>query len=200
MKYVKLLSLLAVAVAAVMAFSTSASADYLATTTDENTPPVNFETIHVTNEPNQEISIENAISQIKCQTATAQGKVETHTGGTSKDAATGKLTSLTFTNCTDSWHVTTTALGEIWVDWAVGHNGVIMGSGTKISATRFFVPCNYETNHTNIGTLTGGKPATLHIEGSIPLAVGSSELCGSGNAKWEGNYVTTSELYVVNGH
>jgi hypothetical protein len=197
MKYVKILGLLAVAAAAMMSFAASASADYVTTTTGGETPALNTETIHAVNEAGTEVILENDISEIKCQTTTAQGKVETHTGGASGTAAAGNLTALTFTNCTDSWHVTTTAFGSLSVDWTKGHNGDVFSNGTKVSATRFFVPCNYETKNTTIGTVTGGNPATLHIEANIPLAAGSSELCGEGAAKWEGAYVTTSELYVV---
>ncbi len=196
MKYVKILGLLAVAAAALMGFVGTASADYVTGTTGGSTPALNSIKIHAENEKGH-VKLANAIATIEC-TSTVEGTVESHAGGTSGGAAEGKISVLNWPTCTNSWHVTTEAKGRLWIDWTSGHNGTLVSDDTLVKTTRFLVPCNYETNHTHIGTVTGGNPATLHIEASIPIAAGSSELCGSGNAKWEGNYVTTSQLYVVN--
>jgi hypothetical protein len=189
MKYVKILGLLAVAAAALMAFAGSASATTVTTTTGGSaaTP-----TIHAENE-NGHVTLVNNIAAIECS-STVEGKVESHGAGAT---ASGKLTWLLFTACTNSWHVTNTNTGSLEVHWTSGHNGTLTSSGALVTATRFGVICNYETNNTSIGTVTGGSPATLHIEASIPLAAGSSGLCGTGNAKWSGAYVTTSALYVA---
>jgi hypothetical protein len=196
MKYFKSLGMLAVAAAALMALATSASADYVTTTTGGATQT--SEIIHAVSEGGH-VRLNTSLPVIECS-STVQGKVETHTGGTSGDAAEGAITALTFTSCTNSWHVTTAVLGRLWIDWTSGHNGVVTSSGTTVTATRFFVPCNFETKHTKLGTVTGGSPATLHIEARIPLESSSSELCGRGDVIWEGNYITTSALYVANGH
>ena len=190
MKYVKILGLLAVAAAAMMAFAVSASATTVTTTTGgaAATP-----TIHAVNEGGKHVKLANNIATIECQ-STVGGKVESHGAGVT---AKGNLTSLLFTSCTNEWHVTATALGSLEVHWTSGHNGTLTSTGSKVSATRSGVTCNYETNNTKIGTVTGGSPATLHIEASIPLAAGSSFLCGSGSAKWEGAYVTTEALYIA---
>ncbi len=195
MKYVKILGLLAVAAAAMMAFAASASADYVTTTTGGATPALNSETIHAVNEPTH-VVLKNAIANIECN-STVVGKVETHTGGTASTAAEGKISELNWSSCTNNWHVTTSAPGSLSVHWTEKHNGTLYSNGALVKTTRFLVPCNYETSHTHIGTVTGGNPATLHVKASIPIAAGSSELCGSGNATWEGAYVTTSALYVV---
>jgi hypothetical protein len=196
MKFVKILTLLAVAAAAMMAFAGSASATTVTTTTGgaAATP-----TIHAVNE-NGHVKLANSIANIECA-STTEGKVEEHGHRTVEEVTRtdvfGKLSSLSFTGCTNSWHVTVTANGSLSVNWSEGHNGKATSSGTKVTTTRFGVVCNYETNNTPIGTVTGGATATLDIEASIPLAEGSSSFCGSGNAKWEGNYVTTSALYVA---
>ncbi len=199
MKFLKTISLLAVVAAGPMAFAGAAWADYVSTTTGGATPALNSVAIHTVSDAGRHVSFANAIAKIEC-TSTAEGTVETHTGGTSGDAATGALKALTFTNCTNSWHVTAKSLGAIYLDWTSGHNGTLFSENTTVEATRFLVPCYYKTNHTHIGTVTGGNPPTLHIEAKIPLELGSSELCGSGNAKWEGGYIMTGALYVVDGH
>ncbi|HEU4737663.1 MAG TPA: hypothetical protein VFS54_01135 [Solirubrobacterales bacterium] len=199
MKYVKILGLLAVAAAAMMAFAASASATYVTTTTGG---AVATPSLHAVNEGGH-VVLANAIANIECS-STAEGKVESH-GHTVVESktkldnvpATGKLSSLSFTGCTNSWHVTVTANGSLSVNWTSGHNGTATSTGTKVTTTRLGVTCNYETNNTAIGTVTGGATATLDISASIPIASGSSGLCGSGNAKWSGSYVTTAPLYIA---
>ncbi len=170
-------------------FATSASATVVTTTTGgaAATP-----TIHAVNE-NGHVKLANSIANIEC-TATVEGKVESHGSGVT---AAGNLTTLTWPTCTNGWHVTTEKAGSLEVHWTSGHNGTLTSNGAVVKTTRFLVPCNYETKNTSIGTVTGGATATLHIEASIPIAAGSSELCGKGNAKWEGFFSTTSALYVA---
>ncbi len=189
MKYVKILGLLAVAAAALMAFAGTASATSVSTTTGgaASTP-----TIHATNEGGH-VTLANSIANIECS-STSEGAVESH--GAGKEAS-GNLSSLSFTGCTNSWHVTVTAAGSLSVAWTSGHNGTAKSTGAKVTTTRLGVTCNYETNATDIGTVTGGSPATLDISASIPIAAGSSGLCGSGNAKWSGSYSTTAALYIA---
>ncbi|HEU4739665.1 MAG TPA: hypothetical protein VFS54_11395 [Solirubrobacterales bacterium] len=189
MKYVKILGLLAVAAAALMAFAGTAMATSVTTTTGgaAATP-----TIHAVNEGGH-VVLANSIANIECA-STSEGKVETHGAGV---PASGKLSSLSFTGCTNSWHVTVTAPGTLSVTWSSGHNGTAVSNEAKVTTTRLGVTCNYETKNTAIGTVTGGATATLDISASIPIAAGSSGLCGSGNAKWSGSYVTTSALYVA---
>ncbi len=199
MKYVKILGLLAVAAAALMAFAASASATYVTTTTGG---AVATPAIHAVNEGGH-VVLANAIANIECS-STSEGAVESHghtvvEGETKLDStpASGNLTSLSFTGCTNSWHVTVTAAGSLSVEGTGGHNGTASSTGAKVTTTRLGVTCNYETNNTDIGTVTGGNPATLDISASIPIAAGSSGLCGSGNAKWSGSYSTTAALYIV---
>ena len=189
MKYVKILGLLAVAAAALMAFAASASATTVSTTTGgaAATP-----TIHAVNEGGH-VVLANNIINIECG-STVEGTVESHGSGVT---AKGNITTLEWPGCTNSWHVTTNKAGSLEVHYTSGHNGELTSSGALVNTTRFGVNCNYETNNTKIGTVTGGNPATLHIEASIPIAEGSSFLCGSGSAKWQGSYVTTSALYVA---
>ncbi len=147
-------------------------------------------TIHAVSEGGH-VKLDNPIAKIECG-STLEGTVESHGGAIAK----GNVAKLEWSGCTNSWHVTTEKAGELSVQWTEGHNGTVSSSGAVVKTTRFLVPCNYETSNTKIGTLKGGSPATLHIEGSIPVGAGSSELCGKGSAKWEGDFVTTAALYV----
>jgi hypothetical protein len=57
------------------------------------------------------------------------------------------------------------------------------------------------TNNTDIGTFTDKTKAanglgTLDIIAQIPIHSGSSGLCGTGTAKWEGSYASTSALTI----
>jgi len=147
-------------------------------------------TIHAVSEGGH-VKLANAIANIECG-ATFELKIESH--GTGK-AAEGSLSNLAFTSCTNSWHVTVSS--SLSLSYTSGHNGKVTSTGTKLTATRLGITCNYETKNTSFGTFTGGNPATVDLEASIPLASGSSFLCGSGNAKLEGSYSTTSALYVA---
>lgn len=191
MKNLQLLSLAVMTAAVLMAFAGNASADYVTTTTGG---PAATPRIHWVNESGH-LTLQNPIANISC-TSTTEGSVESH--GSSATVS-GNISTLTFTGCTNSWHVTILAPGSLSIESTSGHNGTLSWSGTTIDTTRFGITCVLETNGTRIGTLTGGNPATLHIEASIPVnTAASSGLCGTADFKWEGSYVTTSALYVVN--
>ncbi len=181
MKHLKDLSLFAVAAAALMAFATSASATSVTTTTGgaAATP-----TIHAVNDSGH-VRLANAIANIECQ-STAEGKVESHGSGFSTG---GSISSLSFTSCTNSWHLTIEnvngGFGVFTFEYTSGHNGTVTSTWTRVIATRLGITCEYETFLTPIGTLTGGNPATLDISASIPI-VGGSPLCGSGSANGQG--------------
>jgi hypothetical protein len=191
MKYVKILGLLAVAAAAMMAFAASASATSVSTTTGgaASTP-----TIHAVNEGGH-VSLANSIATIECS-STAEGTVQSHGAGV---PAAGKLTSLSFSSCTNGWTLTSVP-GDFSVVWTSGHNATLSSSGATVTAIRHTifgtVECRYSTNNTHMGTLTGGSLATFHIASNIPFHSGGG-LCGSGSSKWTGTYVTTSALYVA---
>lgn len=189
MKNLQILGLTAVITAALMALAGSASATTVTTTTGgaASTP-----TVHIVNEGGH-IKLSNSIATLECNT-TSEGSVSGHGSGVTVKIT---LSVLLLSTCTNSWHFTTEKAGTLEIHWTFGHGATVTWNGAVIKATRFLVPCNYETKNTQLGTLTGGNPATLKVEASIPIAAGSSELCGSGNAKWEGSLVTTSALYVA---
>lgn len=186
MKYVKILGLLAVAAAALMAFTASASATVVTGPGGETTP-----TIHAVPESGH-VSLHNSIVNIECN-STVEGHITTH-GAT--ETASGPIDSLSFFDCTNEWVVDVNVLGtlEAHTTSTAGHGAATLTSnGTKVTATRAGLSCIYETNNTDIGTVTGGTQATLAISASIPR-VGGSFLCGGGTAQWTGNYTTTGTL------
>ncbi|HEU4461285.1 MAG TPA: hypothetical protein VFR75_01710, partial [Solirubrobacterales bacterium] len=144
------------------------------------------------------VTLSNPIVNISCAWS-FEGKVEAHGP---ESAAQAKLSSASFTGCTNSWHATTVSPGELAIEWTSGYNGTVTSTGLKFDATRFGVKCVYETSATKLGTITGGSPATIDIEASIPINVGeSSGFCGTGAAKLEGAYKLSSPeaLYVDEG-
>jgi hypothetical protein len=190
MKPFKILVSFVVAVAVTMAFATSASATSVTTTTGgaAATP-----TIHAVNEGGH-VTLANPVANISCS-MTTEGKVESHGAGV---AASGKFSKFELTGCTNSWHVTAHVLASGFdFVWSSGHSGLTRWYLLLITTTRFGVACNYEANNTVVGTDTGGNPMTERLEASLPVAAGSSGLCGTSNAKLEGNLVTTSALYVA---
>lgn len=192
MRRFKTLSLLSIGAAALTIFAATASADYVTTTTGGAAATPN---IHAVNEGGH-VPLANPVANISCS-STVEAPVESHGAGIPVTAE-DEIDHLTFTGCTNLWHVTPEDRGGLDIEWTSGHNGAVFSSGARIWATRSILSCVYETDSTHIGTLTGGNPATLHIEAFIPINEEvSSPFCGQSNAEWEGNYVTTSALYVV---
>src|SRR5690349_18307032 len=186
MKNLKILGLAAVISAALMALAGSAAATTVTTTTGgaASTP-----TIHAVNEGGH-VKLANPIANIECS-STVEGKVENHGTGVT---ASGAFSRVEFTGCTNSWHWTSHP-GKWEVHWITAHTGLTTWSNGYFTITRLGITCNYGTNNTTMGSITGGATATIKLEASIRLVAGSSGLCGSGNASLSGSLVTTSALY-----
>jgi len=141
---------------------------------------------------NGHIVFANPIANISC-VSKLNGPIESHGAGVT---ATGKVSVLTFTGCTNSWHVTAVNMGSLVAHYTSGYNAKVTSTGVKVDTTRLGVTCVYETAETSLGTATGGNPATLHIEASIPINTAeSSGLCGTGISKMEGSYVGNGSAY-----
>jgi hypothetical protein len=182
MKYAKILGLLAIAAAALMAFAATASA------TEVTSPAGTVYTGTIVSEnENGHVILHNPISKIECA-SNVTGTVSTHGAGVT---AGGPITALSFTGCTNNWHVTVVSGGSLEIHASGGGNGTLTSSGATVEATRFGVTCRYATNNTDIGTVTAGEHATLDISAAIPFHSGSP-LCGSGATAWTGSYKITS--------
>lgn len=193
MRYLRVLGLAGVVSAALMVAAGSAAATTLTSPTGTVATP----TIKAESEGGH-ITVANEIANINCTWA-FEGKVESHGA---ESAAQSKLSSLSFTGCTNSWHVTAVSPGQLTIEWTSGYNGTVTWTGGKFDATRLGLTCVYETSSTKLGTITGGSPATIDIEASIPVNTKeSSGLCGSGTYKMEGSFKLSSpeSLYVDEG-
>lgn len=190
MKRTKYLGAGAVSMIAMLVLVSSVSATTITKTTGGAAATPTF---HVVNEGGH-ITLANPIANVSCA-VTLQGTIESHGSGI---PASGNISTLSITGCTNSWHVTSVNNGSLKVSYISGHNGSAVSNQAKIDTTRLGVTCVYETNNTSIGTVTGGSPATGHIAASIPInAVESSGLCGTSSAKLEGRGVGTGSGYVA---
>jgi hypothetical protein len=199
MKYIKILGLLAVAAAAMMAFAASASATTVTGPTitegvHTTQSQIETPTIHAVNDSGH-VKLHNSIVNIECQ-STVQGTVEKHGAGIT---ASGPISVLTFSNCTNEWVIDVEKAGSLEIHYTSGSNGTLTSTGVRVTATRAGLSCIYETNATDIGLLTGeagpNGEGTLDISANIPR-VGGSFLCGGSTAAWAGSYGTTHTLKV----
>lgn len=190
MRYRKSLGLLAVAVAASLMFAANASATTLTTPTGT----ASTSTIHWVSAGGH-YKLANAQATVECS-ATEEWTVTSHGSGVT---VAGPITHATYTGCTNGWTVEVTSAGTFQIHWLSGYNGRITSSGKKGRWTLHTIfgdiVCEYGTNNTTIGTVTGGNPATIHVEGSMPFE-GGSGLCGSGSASISGSLVSTDAVYV----
>jgi hypothetical protein len=202
MKYVKILGLLAVAAAALMAFAGTASATRVTSPTGTTYGTGSANPIHASAEGHA--VLHNPIAKIECG-STVNGHLSVNPGPTHAGPpvvttpASGPITSLSFENCTNGWHVTVNAGGTLEVaSLGKEYKGTVYSVGATVTSTRFGIECRYATTETTkIGTLNGGSPAKMVIEANIPFH-GGSGLCGSGATAWTGTYkvTTPSSLFV----
>jgi len=139
---------------------------------------------------NGHVILHNPIAKIECASE-LNGPIESHGAGVT---ATGKVKTLSFTTCTNSWHVTVVAAGTLVAHYTSGYNATVTSSGATIESTRFGTTCRYLTSETDFGTATGGNPATLDIAASIPFHSGSG-LCGTSPTVLTGTYVGGGSAY-----
>ena len=182
MKYAPLFGLLAVAAAALMAFTGTASATQL--TSPAGT--VYTSTIKAASEGSTSLHNTSLGITTTCTASTVEGKVESHGAATT---AAGKISSLTFTGCGVS-DVTVLSPGSLEVHTASGSadgNGTLTSTGAEITVlqTAIGVSCGYKTTSTDIGTRTGGTPATLSISSAVIPRTFDSIFCGS-SGQWTG--------------
>jgi hypothetical protein len=132
---------------------------------------------------------------VSCSSASLEGSLEQFGPGIT---ALGTVTNLSFTGCTQ--HIVVIANGKMELHATSGGNGTLTSTGATVTIqfTTIFgnVHCNFATNNTDIGTLTGstttGSTATVHMKSvSIPVEAGSNFLCGS-NASLSGSFRITS--------
>ncbi len=103
------------------------------------------------------------------------------------------LTTLTFTSCTNQWHMTAVSPGQLEIEGTTGYDGTVTWRGMTVIMTWVGAgfTCNYIAENLDVGTFTGGTPATLDLEGSLVLESGSP-LCGETPRQMTGSLKVTS--------
>jgi hypothetical protein len=181
MKYVKMLGLLAVAAAALMAFVGTASADTL-TSAAGTTPTLKATSANAT--------LHNAVGTIECESE-VEGPV---TGHGAKAPVSGTIEKLTFganKACVGgSVHNNTITGGTLSLEVTGTNTGILFSSGATVMVTMAGIACGYRTEATPIGTVTGGEHAVLHISATIKRTEGSF-FCGD-TGTWTGGYKVNS--------
>ena len=190
MKYAKMLGLLAVAAAALLAFAGVASATTL------TSPPGTTYTSSIKAASEGTTTLHNATLgvSVSCTASTVEGTVAQHGSGLTAAAL---LSNLTFTGC-GADTVTVLSKGSLeFHNISGGTNATVTSNGAEITVKNAAtgVSCTYTTKGTDIGTLTGsvttGKTATLDIASSIIPRTTDSVLCGS-KGEWTGSYVVNT--------
>jgi hypothetical protein len=213
MKYVKTLILAAVAVAALLAFlgAGTASATVLcktepnggATGTKGTTCPegwaypANTE-IHGVLDPGTVTKTKTTFANAECKKSTFRGK--TNNEGSANETVTVNLEVLTFEECNCEYKVLNPGTLEIhWIPDTF--NGTVTSNGMEktVTCNTIFGPvhCIYVTVNTDIGTLTGGNPATLDVDATMPR-LPTDAICAEQHT-WEAKYeiTTPKPLYVA---
>ena len=202
MKYAKMLGLLAVAAAALMAFAATASAT---TGTDSagGSPVEVGDTIHATNVG--EAVLDGTVN-IKCKKSTVIGTVGS--AGSATTTLSGNISTLTFEECGAN---TVTVLNkgnlEAHTDpegQPANGNGTLTSTGAEVTVLTHnilgTVHCEYVTSETDVGTLDGsnntGKTATLTVD-SVPIPRRSTDFgCGS-TSEWTAEYTVVTPDYLA---
>jgi len=190
MKYLKMLGLAAVAVAA-LALPGMAGANPLTSPTGTGyTSTIKAESEGAT-------TLHDERGTVVCEESNLEGKVESH-GSTT---ASGKASSLTFGGC--NYPVEVLKAGSLEVKTTTAGHGTVFSSGAEIRIKFLFWECVYSTNGTDVGTLTGsnvtGSNATLDIGAASIPRTGGSYTCSS-SATWTGSYKVTTPSTLYIGH
>jgi hypothetical protein len=131
------------------------------------------------------------IGEVKCKESTFEGFIQSQgaevTAGVSSSS--GSIGS-----CNGS--VTFPKGGTLEVHTEGGSsngNGTLTSSGAEVTIELSGIHCIFTTSNTNLGTVTGGSPATFAAKSAaIPRTGGrSGGFCGS-SATWTANYTVTT--------
>jgi hypothetical protein len=132
-------------------------------------------------------SLEGSFSTVTCKSS-LEGKVET----TTETKASGKLSSLTFSEC--NFPTTVKKAGSLEIRPIGEGKGTVRSSEAEILVNSSVGECVFKTNSTDLGTLTGtsvtGTNATLDVNSIVPRTAGNF-LCGS-SGTLTGSYKITT--------
>ncbi len=130
----------------------------------------------------------------RCKTAGIHEEVESHGAAAT---AVGKVTGLTFSECTTS--VTVLKTGSMEVHGLGNGNGTVTASGFEFTSTTPALHCVYTfLKDDHLGTLTGSKntggTAVLHVN-AVLVRTSGNFFCGA-TTQWTGTYVVQTPDYL----
>lgn len=206
MRNLKILALAAIAIAVLMASGGAgvASATELCST---NTNPCSGTmygpgtVLHAISEGH--MAFQSGFRVIECESTIEAAIANT---GSSSETAQITITHLEWTSCGCPY--TTVENGELEIhteNASSNGNGTLTGKSSTWTTTCSGVACKFgfSAGGTDLGTLTGGNPATIDIESQVVYKTGdaSNFVCtaGTGIEKWQGSYEITSPkpLFVI---
>jgi hypothetical protein len=185
MKHMKMLGLLATAAAALMAFAGTASADLV-------TSPPGTTYSGALQATSTNATLHNGVGTISCH-STVKGSITGQGVGTEVH---GTNSYLDFVSCAGGTvHNATIKPGLFTLDVTKTNHGTLYSSGASVTVTMLGQECGYETNNTNIGTVTaGGEHAVLDISANL-LKTHGGFFCGN-TGNWTGSYTLTTPTNV----
>jgi len=197
MKYLKTFGLAAGAVAVLMAFAgAGTAAATVLCKNNESTSICNENYSSETEITSSLVSgtkakLKTSFKNVECSKATVSGRTEN--GGSATETVKVLVEALTFEECNCT--VSVLKKGTLELHWiSGGNNATVTGTGAEVTVTcsTIFgtVHCIYATEGTDLGTLTGGSPAKLELNASVPRLT-TNALC-SEEATWEASYEVSS--------
>ena len=182
MKYVKTFGLLAVIATALAASAGTATA------TTITSPTGTTYTGEFVAEAAIPVHIHTAVTTAECTNSTIRAQIQSHGSGVT---VSGNVTTLTFSGC--DAHVQVVTKGSVVIHHTSGYDGrrTLNGASFSVSFTSLGINCTYTTENTQIGTDTGGSPASLDVESAAIPRTGGSFFCGS-SGQLTGFYNTTT--------
>lgn len=189
MKFIKMMSLAALAATALMAFAASASATVLYSGASKVNSGTKIESTGTN------AVLKAGFATITCGHSEVDGKTETT--GSSSTTVEGKINKLTFTECNATVNVIKN--GSLIIHHNAGtDDGTVTSVGAEVTVATAGTSCTYGTpTATTIGTLNGGGPATLSASASLTRVAGGF-LCAN-PASWTASYSvsTPNPLHVT---
>jgi len=191
MKYLKILGLIATTALTITAFAGSASATVL------KNSGVNMkfgDAFSASITSSSLLKTGGGTTIATCTGGTTGGGISDPGG--SGWSVTINLPTFTWSGCTTT--VDTLSPGSLRFTYASGNNATVKSSGADVTVKFLGVSCRFQTALTTIGIFTGGNPATIDINGTIPGTGGF--LCPE-SAIWSGAYTVTtpfSTLHAAN--